>query len=76
MPDDLVLIPEVEARRLLGDRRMRMVMVAPIGAWYGRGRLRVLRIRERDGGEVLELFAGYDSYERANGDGSPERIAS
>ncbi len=60
MSDDLVLVPEVQARRLLGDRRIRMQMLAPYGEWTGRGTLRVLRLRTN--GDEVELTVGYESY--------------
>jgi hypothetical protein len=64
--DDLVLLPEVEARRALRGRRIRMHMVAPIGAWVGCGKLRVLRLSVRpavgDAEEIAELAVGYEAY--------------
>jgi hypothetical protein len=65
--EDLVLLPEVEARRALRGRRIRMHMIAPIGAWVGCGTLRVLRATLRagdtsDAQEIAELAVGYESY--------------
>ncbi len=61
--DDLVLMPETAARRLLSDRPLSLRVLAPIGAWFGCGKLRVLRVRESDDG--IELITGYESYCRA-----------
>jgi hypothetical protein len=60
--EDVVLVPEVEARRALGDRRIRLRLLVPYGAWTGSGKLRVLRLKVNDG--ELELVAGYESYQR------------
>jgi len=61
--DDLTLVPEVEARRLLRHRNLRLSVLAPYGSWLGRGTLRVLRLKTADD-ESTELVAGYESYER------------
>jgi hypothetical protein len=58
--DDLILMPEVHARRFLGDRPIRLKVLAPVGAWLGRGALRVLRLKI--GEAEVELTAGYESY--------------
>jgi hypothetical protein len=64
--EDLVLVPEVEARRALRGRRIRLQMVAPVGSWIGCGKLRVLRFCVRpaqdDAGELAELAVGYEAY--------------
>ena len=60
MSEDLVLMPEVQARRLLGEERIRLRMLAPYGAWTGCGVLRVLRLKADDG--EVELTVGYESY--------------
>jgi hypothetical protein len=60
--EDLALIPEVEARRALGKRPIRLRVLAPYGGWTGFGTLRVLRLRMNDG--EVELVAGYESYQR------------
>jgi len=57
---DLVLVPEVEARRALRDERIALRVLAPYGAWIGCGKLRVLRLKRRDG--EIELTVGYESY--------------
>jgi hypothetical protein len=65
--NDVVLMPEVEARRVLQGRVARMTVLAPYGNWLGRGALRVLRavaLGEGDDGPV-ELLVGYESYRRA-----------
>jgi len=58
-----MLMPEVAARAALRGRALRLAVLAPFGAWAGRGALRVLRLRSRDG-ESAELVVGYESYER------------
>ena len=63
MEDDWALAREVDARRGLSDRSLRVVVLAPNGPWAGRGALRVLRIRTHED-ESVELTAGYESYER------------
>ena len=60
--NELVLLPEVDARRVLRDRRLRLSLLAPFGQWVGRGTLRVLRVADGDG--ETELTVGYESYER------------
>jgi hypothetical protein len=62
--EDLVLVPEVEARRALRDRRIRLQVLAPHGVWTGCGALRVLRLKATDDGErEVELTVGYESYQ-------------
>ena len=60
--NELVLLPEVDARRALRDRRLRFSLLAPFGQWVGRGTLRVLRVANGNG--ETELTVGYESYER------------
>jgi hypothetical protein len=57
---DLVLMPEVEARRALGDRPIRLEVLVPYGSWAGCGRLRVLRLKMTD--DAAELTVGYEAY--------------
>ena len=57
---DLVLVPEVEARRLLSGERIALRVLAPYGAWVGYGKLRVLRLKRQDG--AIELTVGYEAY--------------
>ncbi|HEY5257595.1 MAG TPA: hypothetical protein VIJ12_04375 [Candidatus Baltobacteraceae bacterium] len=66
MPDDLVLMTDVAARRALRGRRLRVTVLAPLGGWLGRGRLRVLRASgdARDANESVHLMLGYESYEK------------
>jgi hypothetical protein len=59
--DDLILVPEVQARRALGNRPVRLQMLVPYGAWLGRGALRVLRLKINDDQSAV-LTIGYDSY--------------
>jgi hypothetical protein len=59
--DDLVLLPEVQARRVLRDSRIRLHVLAPYGSWTGRGTLRVLRLKTND--NEVELTVGYESYQ-------------
>lgn len=58
----MALMPEVHARRLLGDRCLRMHVVRPYGGWVGVGTLRVIAVRAIDSG--LELLVGYERYDR------------
>jgi hypothetical protein len=60
-------MPDVDARFALRGRQLRYTVLSPYGAWFGRGRLRVLRMRtlESAEGESVELILGYDSYEAA-----------
>ncbi|MEO6913270.1 MAG: hypothetical protein ABI182_04545 [Candidatus Baltobacteraceae bacterium] len=62
--DDLVLLPEAAARRLLSGHPLSFAVLAPVGSWLGCGVLRVLRVRESDDG--IELITGYESYCRAD----------
>lgn len=58
-------MPDVAARRALADRDVRFRLLAPVGAYAGRGMLRVLRVRSVDSGEAqqIELVCGYEGYE-------------
>jgi hypothetical protein len=56
------MMTDVQARRAVGERRVRVSVLAPVGAWFGVGDLRVLRVR--DEGEHLDFTLGYASYER------------
>ena len=56
------LLPEVEARALLGGRRLSLLVLRPPYPAIGLGTLRVLRVSER--GERTEVVAGYDGYQR------------
>jgi hypothetical protein len=73
--EDVILVPEVQARRALGDRPVRLQMLVPIGAWIGCGRLRVLRLKINEpldeaagqgrgalDDKEVELTVGYESY--------------
>ncbi|MGH7716345.1 MAG: hypothetical protein ACREML_10155 [Vulcanimicrobiaceae bacterium] len=62
MSSDLVLVPEVEARAMLGDRLVSLRLLLPPYPAIGLGRLRVLRVKER--GESTELLCSYEGYER------------
>ncbi|MDE2482496.1 MAG: hypothetical protein KGN02_09935 [bacterium] len=62
-PVELTLVPEVQARAALQGRRVRFVVLAPVGGWLGVGTLRVLRAIERD--DLVELVCGYESYARS-----------
>ncbi|MGZ3504154.1 MAG: hypothetical protein ACXVAG_02015 [Vulcanimicrobiaceae bacterium] len=55
-------MPEVDARRALSGRALVFSVLAPVGAYLGRGTLRVLRVREQH--ESIELVCGYESYVR------------
>ena len=60
--DDLVMLPELQARRVLNTQPLRVHVLAPMGGYVGRGVLRVLRLRGQ--GETLELVCGYEGYDR------------
>lgn len=67
--EDLVLMPEPDARRALGGQDLVLRVLAPVGRYAGRGILRVLRVKpaRRDpssgSGQVVELVCGYEAYE-------------
>ncbi len=63
MNEDLVLVPEVQARRVLRERRIRLNVLAPYGSWFGCGTLRVLRVKINEPSEEVELTVGYESYQ-------------
>jgi hypothetical protein len=58
---DLILMPEVQARRALDARQVRLQVLSPAGTWIGAGALRVLRVNVRDDGSA-DVTAGYESY--------------
>ena len=60
--DQVGMMPEVEARRVLCDAPIDLAILTPPYAALGCGRLRVLRVRERAG--RYDVIAGYESYER------------
>lgn len=64
--EDLVLMPEVDARRALAGRPIAFSVLAPVGAYAGRGTLRVLRVRpgKAQGDSGVELICGYEAYDR------------
>ncbi len=79
MNEDLVLVPEVRARRALREQRVRLQVLVPSGAWVGCGVLRVLRVKmceplvlrqaqDEIGQEdkEVELMVGYESYQPAS----------
>lgn len=63
---NLVMLADVEARRALRGRALRYEVLAPVGAWLGCGRLRVLRVKPQAEGDAapLHVTLGYESYER------------
>ena len=64
MNEDLILTPEVQARRALRDRRIRLQMLVPPGTWFGCGRLRVLRVKMNEPFDKdVEITVGYEAYE-------------
>ena len=65
MDPQLALMPEVHARRLLGDRCVRTHVVRPYGGWAGVGTLRVIAVRAVESG--IELLVGYERYDRIEG---------
>lgn len=60
MNEELILAPEVQARRVLRDRRIRLQVLVPHGPWIGCGTLRVLRVKMNE--SDVELIVGYESY--------------
>lgn len=61
MNEDLILVPEAQARRALRKQPLRLEVLAPHGAWIGCGALRVLRLKVED--RWAELTVGYESYQ-------------
>jgi len=57
-------MPETQARRALAGVPILFSVLAPVGSYAGRGRLRVLRARPMRGGAGTELVCGYEAYER------------
>jgi hypothetical protein len=62
--EELILVPEVQARRALRDHALRLHVLAPHGAWLGCGALRVLRLKINDD-RSADVVAGYESYRPA-----------
>lgn len=60
--DQLVLMPEVDARRALAGESIAMRVLAPVGSYAGCGVLRVLRAQPVD--DVVQLVCGYEGYDR------------
>jgi hypothetical protein len=60
-------MPEVEARRALANRPIRLHTLVPYGSWIGCGVLRVLRLVAQDDAveAEVELTVGYESYRNA-----------
>jgi hypothetical protein len=59
--DDLVLMPEVDARRALAGEAVTLRVLAPVGPYAGVGALRVLRVKALEAG--VELVCGYEAYD-------------
>jgi hypothetical protein len=57
-----MLVTEVRARQALCGQRIRLQVLAPYGAWIGRGALRVLRLK-MNADEYADVTVGYESYE-------------
>jgi hypothetical protein len=62
--EELILVPEVQARRALRNYALRLQVLAPHGAWLGYGALRVLRLKINED-RSAEIVAGYESYRPA-----------
>ncbi len=60
--EDIILMPEVQARRVLRGRPLMLRVLAPLGPHAGRGKLRVLRAAAVN--ERVELVCGYEAYDR------------
>ena len=56
------MLPEVDARAILGGRTLTLRILRPPYPAVGTGTLRLLRVLERDG--RTQMIAGYDGYER------------
>jgi hypothetical protein len=60
-------MPEVQARRHLRGRLGMLSVLAPVGAFAGRGALRVLRVSygkdQADAEERVDIVCGYEAYE-------------
>ena len=63
MHETLIMLPEVQARRLLGVTAISLSVLRPPYPALGIGTLRVLRVRDVPAAS-LELTVGYDNYER------------
>lgn len=63
MSDDLILSREVEARAALADRKLVLRLLLPPYPAVGRGKLRVIRLKEAGDG-ATELLCSYEGYER------------
>jgi hypothetical protein len=59
--EELILMPEVQARRMLQTRPIRLQVLSPAGAWIGAGELRVLCVNVAADGSA-DVTAGYESY--------------
>jgi len=62
--EELILVPEVQARRALRDYALRLHVLAPYGPWLGCGALRVLRLKIHED-RSADIVAGYESYRPA-----------
>ncbi len=68
--EHLILMPETAARRALAGQPVVFRVLAPVGAYAGRGVLRVLRARPSTTTQStadttrIELVCGYESYDR------------
>ncbi|HXF34334.1 MAG TPA: hypothetical protein VN603_07165 [Candidatus Acidoferrales bacterium] len=62
MLDELPMTALVDARALLGKQPARLRMLLPPFPALGCGALRALRVCERN--NILEIVAGYESYEK------------
>ena len=61
MNEELILVPEMQARRALRNHALRLHVLAPHGAWLGCGALRVLRLKINED-RSADIVAGYESY--------------
>ena len=64
MNEEMILVPEMQARRALRDHALRLHVLAPHGAWLGCGALRVLRLKINED-RSADVVVGYESYRPA-----------
>ncbi|MGB8909267.1 MAG: hypothetical protein WCC84_11020 [Candidatus Cybelea sp.] len=74
MNEELILAPEVQARRVLRDRRIRLQVLVPHGPWIGCGALRVLRVKMNEPGQSAALSEAHGAESKSQDDTDVELI--